>query len=281
MTRQEFAEKVNSMIPASSKILHSVTIAQAVVDSSDSQGNVANSSLTKVGNALFGIKVHNGWTGKVLTCNTFEILENKERWEGPLPFRAYDSWQESVENYVHYMQDESNRYANVIGNNDFVACCYNLKADGYATAPNYAETLISIIKSLNLTKYDNQTVNAPAPQALKSTEEICSEVLSGAWGNGADRERKLTAAGYNYATIQAAVNAKVNITPAAQPTITVGSKVRVKQGAKDLNTHGTLAGFVYAGTYLVRQITGQRAVIAPQMSGAVTAVVNINDLVGV
>lgn len=46
---------------------------------------------------------------------------------------------------------------------------------------------------------------APAP-AKKSVAEIAAEVINGDWGNGAERKKRLTAAGYNYATIQAEVN---------------------------------------------------------------------------
>ena len=40
----------------------------------------------------------------------------------------------------------------------------------------------------------------------KSTSQIAQEVLNGKWGNGADRKAALEAAGYDYATVQAAVN---------------------------------------------------------------------------
>lgn len=40
----------------------------------------------------------------------------------------------------------------------------------------------------------------------KSNEQIAKEVIAGKWGNGSDRKTKLTAAGYDYATIQALVN---------------------------------------------------------------------------
>ena len=40
----------------------------------------------------------------------------------------------------------------------------------------------------------------------KSIETIAREVIAGAWGNGDARKAKLTAAGYNYATVQAKVN---------------------------------------------------------------------------
>lgn len=42
--------------------------------------------------------------------------------------------------------------------------------------------------------------------AKKSTEELAREVLDGKWGNGQDRVNKLTAAGYDYRTVQNRVN---------------------------------------------------------------------------
>lgn len=40
----------------------------------------------------------------------------------------------------------------------------------------------------------------------KSVEEVAREVIRGNWGNGADRKKRLTAAGYDYAVVQAVVN---------------------------------------------------------------------------
>lgn len=40
----------------------------------------------------------------------------------------------------------------------------------------------------------------------KSVAEIAKEVLQGKWGNGDDRKKKLTAAGYDYSSVQAEVN---------------------------------------------------------------------------
>lgn len=40
----------------------------------------------------------------------------------------------------------------------------------------------------------------------KSVNEIAKEVIAGKWGNGEERKRKLTAAGYNYTEIQNEVN---------------------------------------------------------------------------
>ena len=43
-------------------------------------------------------------------------------------------------------------------------------------------------------------------QSRKSIEDIAKEVIQGKWGAGNDRAKKLTAAGYNYAAVQAKVN---------------------------------------------------------------------------
>jgi len=50
----------------------------------------------------------------------------------------------------------------------------------------------------------------PAPPK-KSNDTIANEVLAGKWGNGEDRKRRLAAAGYDYATIQALVNQKLGV----------------------------------------------------------------------
>lgn len=63
-------------------------------------------------------------------------------------------------------------------------------------------------------KYANGQRNgasAPAPVATpapirKSNDEIATEVMRGAWGNGDDRKARLAAAGYDYQTIQDIIN---------------------------------------------------------------------------
>lgn len=60
----------------------------------------------------------------------------------------------------------------------------------------------------------------PAKPAKKNINTIAQEVINGAWGNGDDRRRRLEAAGYNYAAVQNAVNAKLGVksnAPARRP----------------------------------------------------------------
>ena len=47
-------------------------------------------------------------------------------------------------------------------------------------------------------------------QNKKSNEEIANEVIEGKWGNGEDRKKRLTNAGYNYSDVQNIVNQKLS-----------------------------------------------------------------------
>jgi len=64
----------------------------------------------------------------------------------------------------------------------------------------------------------NGKVGNPTPSApRKGNEQVADEVIAGAWGNNPERQQKLQAAGYDYATIQKIVNQKVGVAPAPQP----------------------------------------------------------------
>lgn len=52
----------------------------------------------------------------------------------------------------------------------------------------------------------NRIANCDSSSTKKSVTEIAKEVIAGKWGNGSDRKKKLTAAGYDYAAVQKKVN---------------------------------------------------------------------------
>lgn len=52
----------------------------------------------------------------------------------------------------------------------------------------------------------NSLMNSQKINTRKDNEQIAQEVLTGAWGNGEERRKRLTAAGYDFDTIQARVN---------------------------------------------------------------------------
>lgn len=77
-------------------------------------------------------------------------------------------------------------------------------------------TINGIAKTYKLNKYLGWTemvcekrVIEQVKENKKSNEEICKEVWEGKWGKGKDREKRLTEAGYDYATIQKMVDAGV------------------------------------------------------------------------
>lgn len=60
----------------------------------------------------------------------------------------------------------------------------------------------------------------------KTNEQIADEVIAGKWGNGVDRQNRLTAAGYSYNTVQAIVNAKLaGSAPAKKSNDTIADEV--------------------------------------------------------
>lgn len=154
MTNSEFIVKVAALAQADWKknfvILPSVTIAQAILESA-----WGKSTLTTKGNALFGIKAGTSWNGKRLSLKTWEVYDGK-RVDIVDAFRAYDSWEESVTDHSAFLEGLS-RYRNIVGNTDAEEVCRLLQQDGYATATNYADSLIRLIRQYDLTQYDDFT----------------------------------------------------------------------------------------------------------------------------
>ena len=114
----------------------------------------------------------------------------------------------------------------------------------------------------------------------KSNEEIAKEVISGKWGNGSERKKKLEDAGYNYKEVQTIVNNLVNGTASVQeskPSLKVGASIMIKSGAKDLNSNKKFASFVYNKTYKVIRINGDKVVFG--INNVITGVVSKNDIV--
>ena len=106
----------------------------------------------------------------------------------------------------------------------------------------------------------------------KTVATLVKEVLAGKWGNGDDRKKRLTEAGYNYAEVQAAVNKQLAGTT-TKKKIEKGGKVRVKNPV----IYGSTKKFaVYYDKYDVLEVSGDRVVIG--IGKAVTAAVKASNL---
>ena len=128
-------------------LLPSPSIAQAIIES-----NKGESRLAVEGNALFGIKADSRWSGETISMPTKEFVDG-----GYInvvePFRKYGSWAESIEDHTQFLV-KNKRYSNLFGVRDYKEYCHLIKQDGYATAPDYAQTLINCIERYNLAQYD-------------------------------------------------------------------------------------------------------------------------------
>lgn len=122
---------------------------------------------------------------------------------------------------------------------------------------------------------------AEPEKPAEPTETVLYRVQIGAFSKKANAENMLAkakAAGFTDAFItevKKPVETAPVPAPAPVPTIEVGSKVRVKQGAKTYSG-GTVASFVYSREYVVDELKGARAVL--DLKGLCTAF-NIKDLV--
>ncbi|WP_188351422.1 LysM peptidoglycan-binding domain-containing protein [Leuconostoc pseudomesenteroides] len=135
---------------AGTGLLASVTVAQAILESGWGQSTLASAPYYN----LFGIKQGTGWQGSIVNMNTSEYVNGK--WVTVLaPFRSYRSQMASFQDHTNFLLANSRYAANgVINAKNYVAMANGLQAAGYATAPTYASTLISLVERYNLQSLD-------------------------------------------------------------------------------------------------------------------------------
>lgn len=96
-------------------------------------------------NNLFGIKATGNWGGKVVEATTTEYI-NGVKQKRIEKFRAYDSYADSFKDFAKLMTSNP-RYEKVIANlNNVLGYAQAMQKAGYATDPNYATKLASVIK---------------------------------------------------------------------------------------------------------------------------------------
>lgn len=117
-----------------SKILASLTIAQAILES-----GWGESKLAKEYNNLFGIKKGDGWNGETISSNGSE-------------WRVYDSWLGSIKDHSELLKKP--RYVKVIQAKDYKTACEEVRLAGYCTESDYSQKLIRLIEQYDLAKYD-------------------------------------------------------------------------------------------------------------------------------
>lgn len=125
-------------------VLPSVTLAQAILESGWGKYSI--------GNNIFGIKAGSNWTGKVQNVPTYEQNADGSSYQIYANFRDYDSIADSIKDHGKLFTQDF--YQPVIDANNYVEACRAVKNCGYATAVNYADSLINIIESYGLDQWD-------------------------------------------------------------------------------------------------------------------------------
>jgi len=168
--QKNFIATVGAMASADmqkSGVLASLTIAQAILES-----GWGTSALAVNANALFGIKADSRWNGRVYSKSTLECYDGVNFTSEVALFRAYDSWQHSVNDHSAFLLAGS-RYKDVIGERNYKKACTAIHRAGYATDPGYADKLINLIEKYSLTDYDGGVAWAVlAPRVLTALRDV-------------------------------------------------------------------------------------------------------------
>ncbi len=207
MTTQQaaFIEKMAPIAQRQSKkhdgkIFPSVCIAMAIHES-----GWGTAQKMAAANALFGFKVGSGkkygsaWKGKAYKSGTTEYYDGKTATRITDFFRAYDSVEDSTEDYMDLLCTAA-RYKKALSQPTPQKCIEGIVGGGYASGPDYQSAILNLISTYNLTKYDGD------PGYQEITPDLITMVIEGAFGNGKAREAALTKAGYNYSEVRAKIN---------------------------------------------------------------------------
>ena len=154
MEKSEFIPTIAPLVVAENQrrgnpLFSSVVIAQAICESGWGQSKIMMKA-----NAIFGIKATTSWKGKVYNTNTQECYDGSTYTNITACFRAYNNLAESISDYFDLIT-KNERYRRAIVAETPLECITAIKNGGYATSPTYINTIMSIINSNNLTKYDN------------------------------------------------------------------------------------------------------------------------------
>lgn len=155
-TDQEFVDLIGQYAVTEypeSHVLPSIVTAQAVLES-----NFGRSQLSSEYFNLFGRKSYSPNDPSV-DLPTQEFVNGRYITVDE-PFRIYTSWEESVADHGRLLANGTSwnetLYSGVLDASSYKEAAYALQEAGYATDPNYAESLIDVIERYELTRFDKQ-----------------------------------------------------------------------------------------------------------------------------
>jgi flagellar protein FlgJ len=126
-------------------------IAQAAVETGWGQ-YVIHDGAGKSSNNLFGVKANQHWQGGSATVDTLEF-DGAVAKPQKASFRTYDSIADSMQDYVNFVQSQG-RYSQAVEKaGDTQQYFQALQEAGYATDPNYANKVMSVVNGDTLRGY--------------------------------------------------------------------------------------------------------------------------------
>ncbi len=167
--QNKYEEWINLFGPIAQKdysrtgVFASITLAQAIIESAWACSDIQNN--------LFGIKCH-GYA----TCTSVNTHEEYNGQSVSIvdSFRTYPSVANSIEDHSNFLKSNSiYSQAGVFSARNYEEQARALKLAGYATASNYASSLINLINTYNLSRFDvvvNTSSSAKCENSL--TESI-------------------------------------------------------------------------------------------------------------
>ena len=186
--QQEFLDKaIPAATTASSKYgtYTSVMLAQAAVESAWGQSGLAQ----EPNNNLFGIK--GSYNGQSVNMNTGEY-GNGGYYTTNARFRKYPSYTESFEDNGALLRNQMGNYYSgtwVENSNNYAQATQNGLQGKYATDPNYAKTLNSVIATNGFDKYDPVTQVVNENRIVAQTTPVMSAPVDPSVGTQVDTAR--------------------------------------------------------------------------------------------
>ncbi len=146
-----------------------------------------------------GFKFSNGTIAPI--CYKFcKMIEDAGYYSG---IYTSSSWLD----YVKGLNDRFDKWVANWGKNDG---SQHTNTSQHGTLQQYtSKPLDKNIMYADISRYSRGNTTSVKPQP-KPIDQIADEVIAGQWGNGSDRKKRLTDAGYNYDAVQKAVNQKMN-----------------------------------------------------------------------
>lgn len=178
MTREQFISKIAPLVQKYAP-LYGITVCSPVIAQAVLESGGGTSELAVNANNYFGLKYREG---RCPTCSGIYYKNGSEQnadgsyTTSAMKWCKFNSMEDGVKGYFDFINVSN--YANLKGVSDPQKYLENIKADGYATSLNYVSNVMAVVKSYDLTKYDNKEVSVMSNSSLVTYTNITKNKTS-------------------------------------------------------------------------------------------------------